>query len=225
MTTATMKTDSQIQADVLAELKWGPNVKETDVGVQVHDGVVTLTGNVDSYAKKLAARRAAHRVYGVLDVADDVIVKVPTFWERTDEDLAKGVRNALQWDVLVPDDRITTTVSNGTVTLEGSVDTWTQRSDAEWAVHRLTGVRSVVNQVAVTGKPVDPIQIKRQIEEALERQADREAKRVGVAARDGVVTLTGTVRTWAEKNAIQGTVEFSPGVRRLDNKITVDPYL
>jgi osmotically-inducible protein OsmY len=225
MTTATLKTDSQIQADVLAELKWAPNVSQTDVGVQVHDGVVTLAGNVNSYAKKLAARNAAHRVYGVLDVADDVIVKIPTIWERTDEDLAKAVRSALKWDVLVPDECITTTISKGNVTLQGGVDTWAQRSDAEWAVHRLTGVRGVVNQITVTGKAVDPVKIKQQIEEALERQADREAKRVGVAARDGVVTLTGSVRTWAERTAIQGTVEFSPGVRRVDNKITVDPYL
>jgi osmotically-inducible protein OsmY len=220
-----MKTDSQIQTDVLAELRWDPNVSETDVGVQVHGGIVTLTGNVNSYVKKLSARSAVHRVHGVLDVVDNLTVKIPTTWERTDEDLVKAVRNALKWDVLVPDDRITTTVSSGTVTLQGNVDTWMQRSDAEQAVHRLTGVRSVVNQIAVMGKPVDPIQLKRQIEEALERQAEREAKRIGIAVRDGVVTLTGAVRTWAEKNAIKGTVEFSPGVRRVDNKITVDPYL
>jgi osmotically-inducible protein OsmY len=225
MTTATMKTDSQIQADVLAELKWDPNVKETDVGVQVHDGVVTLTGNVNSYAKRLAARRAAHRVHGVLDVVDDLTVKIPTDWERTDEELAKAVRSALKWDVLVPDERITTTVSKGNVTLQGSVDTWLQRADAERAVQQLTGVRNVFNQIIVTGKPIDPAQIKRQIEQALERQAEREAKRIDVTVRDGIVTLTGTVRTWAERNAIQGTVEFAPGVRRVENKITIDPYL
>jgi osmotically-inducible protein OsmY len=225
MTTATIKTDSQIKADVLAELKWDPTVKETDVGVQVHDGVVTLTGNVSSYAKKLAGRRAAHRVHGVLDVADDLTVKIPSAWERTDEDLAKAVRHTLKWDVLVPDERITTTVSNGTVTLQGNVDTWSHRSDAERAVHRLTGVRNVVNQIAVTGKPVDPTQIKRQIGEALERQAEREAKRISIDVRDGAVTLTGTVRTWVEKNAIEKTVAFSPGVSRVNNKITVDPYL
>jgi osmotically-inducible protein OsmY len=225
MTMATMKTDAQIQADVLAELKWDANVKQTDVGVQVHEGVVTLTGNISSYAKTLAARCAAHRVHGVLDVADDLTVKVPSAWERTDEELAKAVRSALKWDVLVPDDRITTTVTNGLVMLQGSVDSWSQRSDAEWAVHRLTGVTGVANQITVAGKPADSVQIKRQIEEALERQAEREAKRIGVAIRDGVVTLTGAVRTWAEKNAIDKTVEFSPGVRRVDNKIIIEPYL
>jgi osmotically-inducible protein OsmY len=105
------------------------------------------------------------------------------------------------------------------------VDTWLQRSDAEHAVQRLTGVRGVVNQIAVAAKAIDSNQIKRQIEAALERQAEREAKRIGIAVRDGIVTLTGAVRTWAERNAIEGTVEFSPGVRRLDSRITVDPYL
>jgi osmotically-inducible protein OsmY len=161
----------------------------------------------------------------VHDVADDLVVKIPTAWSRTDEDLAKAVRSALKWDAFVPDDRITTTVSNGDVTLQGSVDTWYQRSEAERAVHRLTGVRVVTNQITVTGKLADPVQIKRDIEDALERQADREAKRINVAVRDGVITLTGAVRTWAEKRAVEGAAEFAPGVRRMDSRLTVDPYL
>jgi osmotically-inducible protein OsmY len=224
MTTAIMKTDSQIQADVLAELKWDSMVKQTDVGVQVHDGIVTLTGNVTSYAKKLAARNAAHRVHGVLDVADDLVVKIPTTWERTDEELAKAVRAALKWDVLVPDEHITTTVSNGTVTLQGGVERWTQRSDAEWAIQRLTGVRAVINQITVTGKPADPMQIKRDIEAALERQAEREAKRIEVSVQNGIVTLTGTVRSWGERSAVDRVAGFAPGIRGVADRLTVDPY-
>ena len=135
------KSDAQIKTDVLNELKWDATVDETEVGVQVKDGIVTLTGNISAYPKKLAARDAAHRVWGVRDVVDDMKIRIPATWERTDEDVAKAVRSALKWDVLVPDDKIATTVSNGTVTLLGSVNTWMQRYDAERCVHRLAGVK------------------------------------------------------------------------------------
>jgi osmotically-inducible protein OsmY len=224
MTIATTKSDSQIQADVLNELKWDSTVDETEVGVQVHNGIVTLTGNISAYPKKLAARAAAHRVHGVLDVVDNMTVRIPTIWERTDEDIAKAVRNALKWDVLVPDERIASTVAKGTVTLQGSVDTWTQRWDAEGAVQRLTGVKSVLNQITVAAKTVNPARIKEEIEDALERQAEREAKRLGVTVQDGVVTLTGAVRSWGEKNAIERVAYHTAGVRRVDDRTVVDPY-
>ncbi len=225
MTTATVKSDSQIKTDVLNELKWDARVDETDVGVQVHDGIVTLTGNVNAYVKKVAAREAAHRVFGVLDVVDQLQVRPSTIWARTDEDLARSVREALRLDVLVPEAGITTTVASGIVTLEGRVDNWTQRSDAERAVRRLAGVRGVINQITVVPQKISAAQIKNQIEEALERQAQREAKRIGVAVSDGVVTLTGTVRSWSERNAIERVVGFSPGVRQVADRTTVDPYV
>ncbi|MBX3384468.1 MAG: BON domain-containing protein [Phycisphaeraceae bacterium] len=218
------KSDAQIKTDVLNELKWDATVDETEVGVQVKDGIVTLTGNISAYPKKLAARDAAHRVWGVRDVVDDMKIRIPATWERTDEDVAKAVRSALKWDVLVPDDKIATTVSNGTVTLLGSVNTWMQRYDAERCVHRLAGVKGVINQIAVAGPQVDPTKIKREIEDALERQSEREAKRIGVTVRDGVVTITGTVRSWGEKNAIERAVLYTTGVRRVDDRTTVDPY-
>jgi osmotically-inducible protein OsmY len=224
MTIATTKSDSQIKTDVLNDLRWDTAVDETEVGVQVKSGIVTLTGNISAYPKKLAAIDAAHRVYGVLDVVDDMKVKIPSVWERTDQDVATAVRNGLKWDVLVPDDRITSTVSSGTVTLKGSVDTWMQRYEAERAVQRLTGVKGVINQITVTAKPVNPDQIKQQIEEALERQTEREAKRIGVSVKDGVVTLTGTLRSWGEKNAVERAAYYAQGVRRVDDKTTVDPY-
>jgi len=219
-----IKSDVKIKSDVLDELKWDSTVDETEVGVQVHNGIVTLTGNIASYGKKVAARAAAHRVRGVLDVVDNTQVKIPTRWERTDEDIARAVRSALAWDVLVPDEAITSTVSAGVVTLQGTVDTRAQRAHAERTVQRLTGVRNVINLIAVTAKAVDAGDLKRQIEEALERQAEREARRIGVTVEGDAVTLTGSVRSWVEKNAIERAVSFAPGVRLLDDRTIVDPY-
>lgn len=224
MTITTTKADSQIKADVLGELKWDPTVDETEVGVQVHNGIVTLTGTISAYPKKIAARDAAHRVWGVLDVVDDMKVRIPAMWERTDEDIAKAVRSALQWDILVPDDRITTTVSKGIVTLSGNVDTWLQRYDTERCVHRLTGVKGVVNQIVIAAKSASAAQIKQQIDQALERQAERETKRINVDVRDGVVTITGTLRSWGEKNAIERAALYTSGVRRVEDRTIVDPY-
>ena len=143
MTVVAIKSDPQIKADVLNELKWDAIVDESKVNVEVHHGIVTLSGTVGAYPKKLAARDAAHRVYGVLDIVDHLQVRIPTGWTRTDEDIADAARRALTWDVLVPDDSITTTVANGTVTLEGVVDTWTQRADAERAVPAALGAAGI----------------------------------------------------------------------------------
>ncbi|MCW5756802.1 MAG: BON domain-containing protein [Phycisphaeraceae bacterium] len=218
------KSDTQIKTDVLNELKWDTRVDETEVGVQVKGGVVTLTGHVPSYGKKIAAVEAAHRVHGVLDVVNELDVRLPMSWRKTDQDVAQAVRHALQWDVLVPDEHISTTVSNGVVTLKGDVETWTQRADAESAIRRLGGVKGVTNLISVKPRSADPAAIKRQIEQALERQAEREAGRIGVSVVDGVVTLTGKVRSWSERRAVEGAASFGNGVRRVDDHTTVDPY-
>lgn len=223
-TTALTKTDSQIKQDVLNELKWDTRVDETDIGVQVRDGVVTLVGSVPVYAKKLAARDAAHRVHGVLDVVDEMQVRVPGIGARGDGEIAHAVRLALEWDAFVPDERITSTVSMGIVTLEGSVDTWAQRADAERAVRGLSGVRGVINQLSVRTKTIDASRIKNDIEEALERQAEREARRISVTVKDGTVTLMGRIRSWAERNAVDRVAGFAPGVQRVDDRLIVDPY-
>ena len=143
---------------------------------------------------------------------------------RTETELARAVREALEWDAFVPDEKIASTVSMGIVTLEGLVQTWTQRADAERVVRGLSGVRGVINQISVSAKAVDPVRIKNEIEEALERQAEREARRIDVTVKDGVVTVAGRVRSWAEKNAIDRVVGFAPGVRRVDDQLLVDPY-
>lgn len=224
MTTAIMKSDSQIKTDVLNELKWDSRVEETQVGITVKDGIVTLVGTVDVYAKKFAAREAAHRVRGVLDVVDEVQVKAPGIGAPTDSEVAKAVRDALEWDAFVPDETISSTVSQGIVTLSGNVETWSQRADAERVVRGLASVRGVINQIQVAAKTVDPEKLRGDIEDALERQAEREARRIGVSVKEGVVMLTGRIRSWAEKNAIDRVVGFAPGVRRVDDRLVVDPY-
>lgn len=223
MTRAMKKTDSQIHRDVLDELKWNSRVKETEIGVEVDAGVVTLTGTVDSWATRLAAREAVHRVTGVLDVADDIRVKPPGTYERTDTEIAQAVRQALEWDVLVPDDRIRTTVSNGAVTLEGTVETWSQHNDAARCVRNLAGVREVTNLIEVrpSGPPVSPLAVREAIEQALDRHAVHAAKRVMISVDDGKVTLAGSVPSWAERQAIEGAVKGTPGVGKVDDQLVI----
>jgi osmotically-inducible protein OsmY len=218
------KTDSQIHRDILEELKWDTRVKETDVGVEVHSGVVTLTGTVDSWAARLAAQEAAHRVSGVLDVANDIEVKLPGSDERDDTDVAKAVRAALEWDVLVSHERIRTTVAKGIVTLEGKVDFWSQYDDAARCVRNLAGVREVKNLITVepAAPAVSPQTVRQAIEGALERSAEHAAKHIHVAMADGKVILSGRVPTWGERFAAEQAVRGTPGVREVDNQVHIE---
>lgn len=218
------RSDSEIQQDVLRELKWDTRVEETDVGVQVNEGVVTLSGTVTSWGKRFAAEEAAHRVRGVLDVANDIAIKPPGTPGRTDTEIAKAVRNALEWDVFVPDERVQSTVSAGVVVLKGDVESWTQRDDAERAVRNLSGVRGVTNRLEVKPPKVAAGEVQKSIEDALERQAEREAKRIRLDVRDGRVTLFGSVRSWAEREAVVGAAKGTPGVRNVEDKLYMEPY-
>jgi osmotically-inducible protein OsmY len=223
MPQAIKKSDSQIHHDVLEELKWDSRVDETEVGVQVNGSVVTLTGTVTSWAKRVAAQEAARRVIGVLDVANDTKVKVPGGLARTDTEIAQAVRQALEWDVFVPNEKITSTVTDGWVTLEGPVESWSQRDAAERAVRNLSGVKMVVNKVIV--KPAQPMtgDVRKAIEEALERRAEREARNIGVDVRDGTVTLTGPVHSWAERKSVLAAARFTPGVRAVEDRLRTEP--
>jgi len=220
-----VKSDEQIHQDVLRELRWDSRVDETEVGVEVDQGVVTLTGTVENYAKKLAAKDAAHRVTGVLDVADDVRVKMPGSPGRTDTEIAQAVRQALEWDVLVPATHITSTVADGWVTLEGSVDRLRERDDAERAVRYLHGVHGVYNKLVVRPSTLQPEQVREVIEDALERSAAHEVKRIQVQVSDGTVTLTGRVRSYAEKRAVLGAVSHAPGVHTVTEHLRIEPYV
>jgi osmotically-inducible protein OsmY len=219
------KSDAQVQQEVIHELKYDTRVEETDVGVEVDDGIVTLTGTVSNHAKRVAAEEAAHRVHGVLDVANDIEVRVPGRARRSDTDLAHSMRQVLEWHPHVPHERIETTVSNGWVTLDGVVDYWSQREAAERAVLRLAGVHGVVNRLTVKVNRVDREDVRQSIEEALERRAEREARDLQVDVDDdGMVSLSGSVRSWREKRAIVGAAGHAPGVRSIEDHIRVDPY-
>jgi osmotically-inducible protein OsmY len=224
MTQRIKKTDTQIHHDVLEELKWDPRVEEREVGIQVDKGVVTLTGTVTSWAKRLAAQDAARRVIGVLDVANDIKIKAPGGLTRTDTEIAQAVRRALEWDVFVPEEKISSTVSEGWVTLDGTVETWSNRYDAERAVENLTGVTGVVNRITVkAAKPVTA-DVHKAIEQALERRAEREAKRINVDVHgDGVVTLTGSVHSWAERKSVVAAARFTAGVRDVEDQLRTEP--
>jgi osmotically-inducible protein OsmY len=218
------KTDSQIQQEVLRELRWDTRVDETEIGVTAEDGVVTLRGSVDSYGKRVAAQEAAHRVTGVLDVANDIEVKPADGMERNDTEIAQAVRRALLWDVWIPEDRIQSTVTHGWVTLEGLVSVMRERNDAERAVRHLAGVRGVTNRILVSPADVESDDVRLVIEDALERRAEREADRIKVAVSDGAVTLTGKVRSWQEKRAVMGAVSHARGVRSVKDQLIISPY-
>jgi osmotically-inducible protein OsmY len=220
MATATLiHTDEEIQKDVLAELKWDAQVQPNEIGVSVKDGVVTLTGWVDSYLKKWAAEDAAHRVGGVKAVANDIEVKL--FSERTDTDIAEAAVHALQWDASVPADKIQVTVSKGWVTLKGEVNWNFEKQDAERVVRRLTGVKGVSNLITV--KPsTTPSELKKRIEDALVRNAKVDANKITVEVQGSKAILKGAVRAWVEKEEAERVAWLAPGVTSVENRITVE---
>ena len=222
MTGHIKKTDTQLHHDVLEELKWDSRVDETEVGVEVDDGVVTLTGIVANWGKRVAAEEAARRVIGVLDVANDIKVTVPGAGP-TDTAIAQAVRHALEWDVFVPDTKITSSVSDGRVTLDGAVERWSERDDAARAVRNLTGVKGVVNKIQVRPQTAVGADVRKAIEAALERRAEREARRIRVDVHDGTVTLTGDVHSWAEHKSVLAAARFTPGVHTVEDHLRTQP--
>jgi osmotically-inducible protein OsmY len=219
------KGDSQIKQDVLQELKWDTRVEETHVGVEVDNGVVTLTGTVSSYAKRLAARDAAHRVKGVLDVADNIQVRVPGTPGHTDTEIGQAVRRALEWDVFVQAHRIQSTVTDGSVTLAGTVEFWSQRDEAARVVRRLAGVRGVTNDIDVKPPSIAPREVQQAIEQALDRRAERAANRIQVMLTDSKVILSGQVGSWQEKQTAMRAAGHAPGVRQVIDKLVIEPSL
>jgi osmotically-inducible protein OsmY len=218
------RSDGDLKERVLRELKWDSRIDWASIDVAVNDAVVTLSGAAPSYAQKIAAQDAAHRVAGVLDVANDIKVRTLDRYRRTDSEIAGAVRNALEWDALVPNELIQSTVSDGWVTLEGEVEYWRERSDAEKAISRLAGVVGIVNKITIRKQKVSAKELRQEIECALERRADREAERLRIEVNDGAVDLWGRVHSWQERRAILGSISHAPGVTQVRDHLRIDPY-
>jgi osmotically-inducible protein OsmY len=214
-----MKKAEELRQDVIDELAWDTSLDAPGVGVAVHDGAVTLTGHVRSYAEKRAAEKAVKRVHGVIVVANELEVRLPSSLQRDDTDIATAAASAVRWSAPVPS-TVSATVERGWVTLEGEVEWAYQRRAAENAVRDLAGVRGLSNMIVVKARPV-PKDVKDQIHKAFHRSAQIDADHIAVAVAGGKVTLTGTVRSWSEWAEAEHAARAAAGVTEVDNKLRV----
>ena len=216
-----MKTDTQLQQDVIAELTWEPSVNAAQIGVEVKDGIVTLAGHVGSYAEKCDAERAAQRVSGVKALAVEMDVKLAGSSKRTDADVARAVQNVLQGTTYLPKDHVKVMVESGWVTLSGEVDWEYQRQSATAAVRYLMGVTGVSDQILIKKPKVSSSAVKSDIEAALKRRATADAQKISVEVHGADVTLTGEVHSWSERDLARNTAWGTFGVHNVQDNLTI----
>ena len=213
-----MRTDADLKRDVTAELAWDPAIGATAIGVAVKDGVVTLTGHLETFAEKHAVSRAVQRVTGVKAIALELDVKLSPDHKRSDTEIAANAEQALKWNTSISPEAIRLTVDHGWVTLQGELEWDYQRRSIEQAVRPLMGVVGISNEITLRAK-AQAGDLSRRIEEALTRQAIREAKQIHIAVEGDTVKLTGTVHSWHEREAAQGVAWSAPGVRFVVNEL------
>ena len=215
-------TNKDLKQLVEGALDWEPSLDAKDIGVSVDDTVVTLRGNVASYAEKVTAERVVLRVYGVKAVANDLVVHLVSGFERTDTELAQAAVTALKWNTIVPGDRISVTVNSGWLALNGTLDWQYQKDAAARAVRDLTGVKGVNNCIKVQPR-VKTIDVRDKIEAAFKRSAEIDARRVNVTATDGKVILSGNVHSWGERQEAERAAWAAPGVTQVEDHLAVVP--
>lgn len=215
-----MKTDREIQKDVAEELGWEPVLNTSQIGVEVHRGIVSLKGFVDYYAQKLAAEKAVKRVKGVKAVVENIEVKVQTESKIPDTQIAESVLHALEWNSTIPHDQISVKVDNGWVHLDGKVSWLYQKEAAESLVSDLNGVRGVNNQIMVIPN-VNEMVIKESIRKALERSASLEADKIHIETNGNKVTLKGSARSWNERMEVERAAASAPGVAEVDDQLAI----
>lgn len=216
-----MKTDAEIQKDVMDELKWVPLLKSTEIGVGVKNGIVTLSGVLDTYGKKALAEKAATRVAGVKAVADDLEVKLSPGGKRTDTEIAEAVLNALKWHSAMQENKIKVKVDNGWVTLEGECEWAFQRTAAATMVKDLMGVTGIANNIKIV-PALSAHEVKHKIAAAFHRSATVDSGKVNIQVIGNKVTLTGTVRSFVEKKDAENAAWLAPGVNAVENKLSID---
>ena len=217
-------TDGEVRQEVLREMRWDSRLRGATVEVEVREGEVTLRGTVTDAAEMLAAIEAARRAEGAFQVSSELRVDPYNGRPRTDANIAEAVRRTLEWDAQLPHERIQVAVSNGWVALHGTVERQRDRENVERLARRLEGVRGVYNLVAVEPSAELADDVRDRIEEALRRRAQHEADRIELQLHGGTVSVSGRLHTWAEKQAVLGALTQAPGVQRVDDRLSVDPY-